>query len=171
MEHWLPLTKLKQQFKPTFYKFLMHESVEVIQQRLQLVFERTFGQVMWDIRYNIDGHFIDRSKTTFKIRQTGGINTGGANFYFLGQLVSVDKSTTEIILTPNRSIVFPFWLFLLLWACVFCYAVITSAKPFDLETVLVAAILLTMIFVSSKWKSDPFSSVVKDLKKALKNEE
>lgn len=162
--------KFKQQFKPPLYKFVVYESVEIIQQRLQLAFDRTFGQIMFDIRFNIDGHFTNQEKTTFKIRPAGGVNTHGMSYSFIGNIISLDELTTAVTLTSTYRFIIPFWLFPLLMAGLFCYSIITTSKTIQTETMLLLVGLLIVLYISFKWQPTHSVSLVEDLQKVLKGE-
>ncbi|NID09577.1 hypothetical protein [Fibrivirga algicola] len=162
--------KLEQHFRPPIYKFVVYESVEIIQQRLQLAFDRTFGQIMFDVRFNIDGHFTNPEKTTFEIRPAGGVNTQGMSYRFTGNIVLLDELTTAVTLTSTYRFNISFWLFPLLMAVLLCYSIIVTSKPIQTETILLLAGLLIVLYISFKWKPTHSVSLVEDLQKVLKGE-
>ncbi|RRA97942.1 hypothetical protein [Larkinella rosea] len=144
--------KIEKQFKSPLYKFVIYESIETTRQRLQQVFDRTFGQVMWDIRFNIQGQFIDQEKSIFKIRQAGGIATTGGGIKFMGKISPIDDSTTEITLTPkNQVVTIPFWIFPLFVAGIICYSFVTSKEPASIKNVVLSAGALLGIYFSFKF--------------------
>lgn len=167
--------KIEKQFKSSLYKFVIYESIETTRQRLQQVFDRTFGQVMWDIRFNIQGQFIDQEKSIFKIRQAGGIATTGGGITYTGKISSIDELTTEIALTPNNQVIkIPFWTFPLFVAGIICYSFVTLREPATIKNVISSAgaflafyFLFKFLFKFTEVKN---LGLLEDFEKVFKNE-
>ena len=160
--------KIEKYFKSPSYQFVVHEPADSVQQKLQIVFDRNYGQIMFDIRYNIYGRFTNAGRSMFKISQAGSIKTSGIGPYFNGKISPIDKLKTEIILTPGIYISAKVsWLLSLVVGILSIYFVVVSDNPLSPGTLFPSVGMNVVLFILIKVRQLQSDGLIEDFEKVL----
>ena len=145
--------KISNTLKPKTYEYVINESFEEMQLKLETFFTRGFWKSLFDSEYNVTGNFTNTLKNEFKICLTVGPYTaGGANFYY-GTLERINTDSTKIILKNYSNIGGIVALtILLLFSVAFTTLWISqnSSNIMTFETLFGVAIIVIVLFIIIK---------------------